>query len=197
MKRPIVALVAIAMGVCTASAEKDITTCDQFRERLAKAEKLFGTYVPRFEFGDLDPAGDIEASDDRAYEIENVRGLTGELACNRRTGKLSSLQVNAYVFDAGDDKDRFNTSDRFMVSMFAVTWAYTNWSKSRVQAAVKKMISDAHAELERSERRGDRTATGNGTIDINHNVNVTYTIGSLGVGYMIQASIGSAKSAER
>jgi hypothetical protein len=58
------------------------------------------------------------------------------------------------------------------------------------------MISEAHAELELSEMRGDKIARGKGTIDIN-NVDVAYTIGSPGLGYMINFSAVSAKSAER
>jgi hypothetical protein len=193
MKRLIVALAATVMGICAASARNDFTTCDQFRDRLAKAEKVFGTSVPRFEFNDVDTAGEIQANDDRLFDIESARGLTGQLACNRRTGKLSSLQVDVYVFDTGDDKVQFNPSDRSMGSMLALTWAYTNWPKPKVQTAVKKMISDAHAELEQSELRRDATVVGSGTIGINHDLNLTYTIGSLGLGYMIEASISSAK----
>lgn len=192
MKKLIVALAATVMGICAASARSDFTTCDQFRDRLAKAEKLFDT-VPRFEFHDVDTAGEIQANDDRIYDIESARGLTGALACNRRTGKLSSLQVDVYVFDTGDGKVRLNPSDRLMGSMLALTWAYTNWPKLKVQAAVKKMISDAHAELEQSELRRDDTVMGSGTVGINHDLNLTYTIGSLGLGYMIEASISKQK----
>jgi hypothetical protein len=193
MKKLIVALAATVMGICAASARNDFTTCDQFRDRLAKAEKLFGTSVPRFDFREVDTTGEIEANDDRAYEIASARGLTGALACNRRTGKLSSLQVNVYVFDMGDSKVQSKPSDRLMGSMLALTWAYTNWPKPKVQEAVKKMISDAHSELEQSELRRDRTVIGSGTIGINHDLKLTYTIGSLGLGYMIEASISSAK----
>jgi hypothetical protein len=193
MKRLIVALAATVMGTCAASARNDFTTCDQFRDRLAKAEKLFGTSVARFEFKDVDSAGEIEANDDRVYDIESAKGLTGTLACNRRTGKLSSLQVDVYVFDTGDGKVQFNPSDRLMGSMLALTWAYTNWPKPKVQEAVKKMISDAHAQLEQSEARSDENMVGSGTVGVNHDLNLTYTIGSLGLGYMIEASISSAK----
>jgi len=193
MKKLIVALAATVMGICAASARNDFTTCDQFRNRLAKAEKLLETPVPRFEFRDVDSAGEIQANDDRVYDIESTKGLTGALACNRRTDKLSSLRVDVYVFDTGDNKVRLNPSDRLTGSMLALTWAYTNWPKLKVQAAVKKMISDAHAELEQSELRRDNTVMGSGTIGINHDLNLTYTIGNLGLGYMIEASISSAK----
>jgi len=193
MKRLIVVLAATVMGICAASARNEFTTCDQFRDRLAKAEKWFGTSVPRFDFNDVETAGEIQANDDRVYNIESARGLTGALACNRRTGKLSSLKVDVFVFDTGDGKVQFNPSDRLMGSMLALTWAYTNWPKPKVQVAVKKMISDAHAELEQSELRRERTVVGSGTIGINHDLNLTYTIGSLGLGYMIEASISSAK----
>jgi hypothetical protein len=193
MKKLIVALAATVMGICAASARNDLTTCDQFRGRLAKAEKLFGTSVPRFEFNDVDTAGEIQANDDRVYDIESARGLTGSLACNRRTGKLSGLQVDVYVFDTGDGKVQFNPSDHLMGSMLALTWAYTNWPKPKVQEAVKKMVSDAHAQLEQSQSRRDETVVGSGTIGVNHDLNLTYTIGSLGLGYMIEASISSAK----
>lgn len=193
MKKLIVALAATVMGICAASARNDFTTCVQFRDRLPKAEKLFGTPVPRFEFNDVDTAGEIQANDDRVYDIESAKGLRGQLACNRRTGKLSSLQVDVYVFDTGDGKVQFNPSDRLMGSMLALTWAYTNWPKPKVQAAVTKMISDAHAELKQSELRQDATVVGSGTIGINPDLNLTYTIGNLGLGYMIEASISSAK----
>jgi hypothetical protein len=193
MKRLIVALAATVMGICAASARNDFTTCDQFRDRLTKAEKLFDTSVPRFEFNDVDTAGEIQANDDRLYDIESTRGLTGGLACNRRTGKLSSLRIDVFVFDTSDGKVQFSPSDSLMGSMLALTWAYTNWPQPKVQAAVKKMISDAHAELKQSELRRDTNAVGTGTIGINHDLNLTYTIGSLGLGYMIEASISSAK----
>jgi len=59
------------------------------------------------------------------------------------------------------------------------------------------MISRAHGELERSEMRGDKIALGKGTIDIIDDVNVAYTIGSIGLGYKMNSSAVSAKSAER
>jgi hypothetical protein len=197
MKGLIVALAATVMGICAASARNNFTTCDQFRDRLAKAEKLFGTSVPRFDFNDADTAGEIQAIDDRLYDIESARGLTGELACNRKTGKLSSLKVDVYVFDTGDGKVQVNPSDRLLGSMLALTWAYTNWPKPKVQAAVKTMISDAQAELEQSELRRDPTVVGSGKIGINPDLNLTYTIGSLGLGYMIEASISSAKTDDK
>jgi hypothetical protein len=194
MKRLIVVLAATVAAVSTASAGNNITTCDQFRERLARADKLFSADVPRFEFRDDNTAVD---SGHHTYEIENVKGLTGELACNLKTGTVSWVDVRITASDVEDNaKGRFNASARFMVSMFAMTWAYTNWPKPKVQAAVKIMISEAHAELELSEMRGDKIARGKGTIDIN-NVDVAYTIGSPGLGYMINPSAVSAKSAER
>jgi hypothetical protein len=195
MKRLMVILAATVVGVCATSAGNNLTTCDQFRERLTRADKLFGADVPRFEFRDVNAAVD---SGNHTYEIENDRGLTGELACNLKTDAVSWVDVRVAASDVEDNaKGRFNASARFMVSMFAMTWAYTNWTQPKVQAAVKKMISEAHAELELSEMRGDKIALGKGTIDINDNVDVAYTIGSPGLGYMINSSAVSAKSAER
>jgi hypothetical protein len=85
-----------------------------------------------------------------------------------------------------------------MISAFAVTWAYSNWPKRKVQDAVGKMIKDAQTEVDRAELRGDKIVVGKGTFEINDDVDVTYTIGTGGVGYMLDASVAaSGKAAEK
>ncbi|HEV2629433.1 MAG TPA: hypothetical protein VGV41_12405 [Pseudolabrys sp.] len=161
-------------------------TCAEFRERLAASGKIFGDVVPRFSFRDWDEDHpDDPKTDNRAYTVENVKAVDGELDCARKSDQLSVFQMN--VTTAGEDRDDLLAVGRFMVSMYAVTWAYTGWSKPKVQKIVSDLIKKANSEAKKSEFRGDSVTQGKAEYEITDDVDLDYTVGG-GLTLMIDAS---------
>jgi hypothetical protein len=185
MKRLMIALAASALGVGYASAADNLVTCAQFKERLAKADKVFGGTVPRFRFEEFHSKHETQDID-LAYTIEGTIGISGELDCDKKTGRLRVLSVDLNFSDG--DNSQFAATARFMVSALAVTWAYTDWPKRKVQEAVGRMIREAHDEVDAAELRGDKDVKGEGSFDIAVGVDMTYTIAIGSVRYILDAS---------
>jgi hypothetical protein len=193
MKRLLCALVAglVSALLAVGASGESLVSCDQFRERLAEAEEVFAPLAPRFHFREVKGT-----DDENAYEIENVKGITGQLNCDRETGKLSSFEVDLDSSELDDGIRGYKGNSRFMASAFEVTLAYTNWPKRRVRDAVSKMFKDTQDEVEQAQMRGDKIVAGQGSFDINDHVDMTYTIGRGGVGYLLDA-FASAKASKK
>lgn len=176
-------------GAATTSDSK-LSTCAQFRDRLTKAEGVLGGAVPRFEFRDLDKPGEV-SGDDHSYAIENVKEIDGELACSRKTDALSSLQIGVAIDDQ-NSKENVYAVGRFLVSMHALTWAYTQWPKGKVQSVVSRLMKEAVREADKSEFRGDTITQGTATYDVRDEVTLKYWVGG-GLTFMIDASTAEEK----
>lgn len=198
-------LLATTFGSGCLAAE--FPTCAQFRERLARAEKVFGGIVPHLEFSDWDKRADDpmallarrhgldlnKINLPHSYEINNLEGGGGgQLDCVRKSDRFLTISLTA-GYDGDDLHDirvlakaaRVQTS--FLGAIYAVTWAYTGWSKDKVQDVVSNLFNAGLEDVQRADARGETMPVGHAGYDINKDVSITYAIGG-GYSFMIDAS---------
>ncbi len=176
-------------SILAEASSSKLSTCAQFRDHLTKAEKALGAAVPRFEFRDLDKP-DQAPGGDHSYAIENVKAVDGELACSRKNDALSTFQMSVSI-DGQMSKDNAYAVGRFLVAMHAVTWAYTQWPKAKVQTVVGRLTKQAVQEADKSEFRGEKITQGRAGYDVTDDVALKYWVGD-GLTFMIDASTAEA-----
>ena len=151
--------------------------CEEFKARLAKAEKALGIPVPVPVYKD---EGVLGESHDWAI---TVKGINGELSCHL-DGRFSSLQL------AVDGSDKYIDA-RWNNLSVAVLWAYTQWPQAKVNRTLAVMLSAAKHDLKSNRIRGEPNPQGTGSIDLEPNVTASVYGGeALRLGLMIDASTG-------
>jgi hypothetical protein len=185
------ACIAIVMASHGALAG-GLTTCAEFQKRLARADRVFGDVVPRFAFKDFDEIyPETKRTETREYDVQNVRDVSGQLDCDRKTDQLSSLELSTST-DGSVSAESAQIVTRFVISMNALTWAYTNWSKAKVQSVVGDLFKKALDEVKKSDLRGDKYVQGRADYEVTDEVSISYTVGG-GFTFMIDASTAAEK----
>jgi hypothetical protein len=162
-------------------------SCDQFRERLLRAESMMHTPVPRFHFRDVEESGK-QYDGDHEFAIENAKGIDGQLKCHRKDGKFSSLQINVVSYDGTSAKDSTYTAARFLISMHAMTWAYTQWPQNKIKTVLERLRQEAYRNADKEELRGGNQS-GTSTFDVNDDVTLNYSAGGgVGLTFMIDGA---------
>jgi hypothetical protein len=146
-------------------------------EHVTRASTIFGDVVPRFKFRDLDAGKpEEEKLNSHAYVIENVRAIDGELDCVRKNDRLSSLRLDVSI-DGQRARENALAIARFLLSVHAVTWAYTEWPKEKVQKVLSDLVKKANQEAQKSELRGDAIMQGDATYDMGGGIELKYWAG--------------------
>jgi hypothetical protein len=134
---------------------------------------VFGGRVPRFDFEEVNLKYNFDGG--RAYTIEGIAGIWGELNCSGN-GKFELLRVNqdGYNVENYSKSEMLKAPERFMISMYAVSWAYTNWPKKKVQEVVDKMIKEARDDADEQKQHGEKKVQSQGSFDIGAHIDMTY-----------------------
>jgi len=143
-------MLRIAVGVlilCACStAAASFSNCDEFRARLATAEAQLRIPVPRVVLKAVESLPGLGVE----FEVGNVPGFVGQLNC-RHDGRFDFFQIRQ---NQSDDSSR-----RFVNLLTAAIWAFTDWPKERINAAVRR----AFAELDRKIK--DKRVRGGALVD--------------------------------
>ena len=170
----------LAVAICvallaTSTAIAAPPSCEEFKARLAKAERALGVPVPMPIYED---EGELDERHDWALKI---KGIEGELSC-RLDGRFYSLQLSVI------ESDKYIAA-RTRNLMFASLWAYTQWPRARLNRALTTLLEGAVQELTENRIRGEHFDQGTGSIDLETNVTASVYGGQdLRIGMMIDAS---------
>ena len=132
--------VLVLSAYSTAAAA--FSNCNEFRARLAAAEAQLRIPVPRVVFKELESLPGLGVE----FDLGNVQGFVGQLNC-RHDGRFDFFQVQQ---NQSDDY----SSRRFVNLLTAAIWAFADWPKEKIDAAVKRVLVELDRKIKDNRVRG-------------------------------------------
>jgi len=153
-------MIRTAVGVLILSTypagAASFSNCDEFRARLPSAEAQLRITLPRVTFKLVESLPGLGVQ----FDVGNLPGFVGQLSC-RHDGRFDFFQVKQNHNQRDESPSR-----RFANLLTAAIWAFADWPKDKIDAAVKRAFAELDRKIKDNRARGGAIVDDRAYIDL-------------------------------